>query len=74
MVSKLTRLGDDAAIPVSDELLRQVGIDDSTPLEVRVDDGRIVIERATDTEPDPAFRKAADAVFEERDDLLRRLA
>ncbi|MEM6756833.1 MAG: hypothetical protein AAF586_06670 [Planctomycetota bacterium] len=74
MVAKVINNGTQPAIPVTEEMMRQMGIDAETPLDITVEAGCLVVKRASSATIDASYRKAADEVFDEREDLLRRLA
>jgi len=74
MVAKVICKDSQVAIPVTEEMMRAMGIDADTPLDITVESGRLVVTRAAEPAPDTDFRKAANKVFDERADLLKRLA
>ncbi len=59
------------------KLLSDAGIDFASPLDVRIEAGRIVAVRRDGAEldaPDPAFDEAMAFTFAEYDETLRKLA
>ncbi|MEO0586852.1 MAG: hypothetical protein AAF078_04350 [Planctomycetota bacterium] len=60
MVGKLKQNDSEFALPVSEEVMREMGIDASTPLDLRVQDGCLIVTKASDAAPidlDQALRE-----------------
>jgi antitoxin component of MazEF toxin-antitoxin module len=74
MVKKLTRTGNSLALVLDKPLLEQLGIDESTELELSTNGDVLVVTPVRDPRRDKRFRDAAAKVNRKYAGLFRRLS
>lgn len=73
MFRKVFRSGNSLVVTLPPEV-RDLGIDADSEVDVRVEDGRVVIEAGHRSSVTPEFLEWADAFIERHQQLLERLA
>ncbi len=73
-LTRIEKIGDSAALLLTDEMLDSLGIDFGDEVEVTVADGRLVVQSLTESEPRHGIEKATENVFRRRESAYRRLA
>jgi antitoxin component of MazEF toxin-antitoxin module len=73
LVKKLIRVGDSTGVVLDPEILRQVGAEPDSEVEISIEDGAIVIRPRRYTDDDDA-RAAGRSVIRNRGRLLERLS
>ena len=71
MVTTLRILGDEQFLPIDAETRAALGISEETPLDLKVEDGRLTVAPAT---PDLTFEDACEESLKQNAELYRRLA
>lgn len=74
MTQVLRKDGDSLTLAIDPQLLADLHIDATTPLEVKADGGRIVVTPQRDPQREQAFRASAEKMAERYEQTLRRLA
>ncbi|HVY62029.1 MAG TPA: AbrB/MazE/SpoVT family DNA-binding domain-containing protein [Planctomycetota bacterium] len=74
MVKKLTKHGNSLALVIDRPILDLLGITADTPLEVKTDGRKLVIEAAQDEAHKERVREATARAMEQFGDMLKRLA
>ncbi|HUP49101.1 MAG TPA: AbrB/MazE/SpoVT family DNA-binding domain-containing protein [Thermoanaerobaculia bacterium] len=74
MIKRLTRTGNSVALVLDKPLLEQLGIDESTPLEISTNGDVLVVTPVRDRRRGEALRKALAAMDEKYAGVFRRLA
>jgi antitoxin MazE len=74
MVKKLTRTGNSLALVLDKPLLEQLGIDESTELEISTNGDVLVVTPVRDRARERKFRKAVEKINRKYAGLFRRLA
>ncbi len=74
MIKKLTRTGNSLAIVLDKPLLEQLGIDESTELEISTNGDVLVMTPVRDRAHERKFRKAVERINRKYAGLFRRLA
>ncbi len=74
MIKKLTRTGNSLAIVLDKPLLEQLGIDESTELEISTNGDVLVMTPVRDRGRERKFRKAVERINRKYAGLFRRLA
>ena len=74
MIQKLSKHGDDLALVIDRSILEQLGIDESTPLEISTDGQVLVVSPAQDAEHRKKFEEALEEGNRRYEQTLRRLA
>ncbi len=74
MVKKLTRTGNSLALVLDKPLLEQLGIDESTDLEVSTNGDVLVVTPVRKKARERKFRKAVDKINRRYAGLFRRLS
>ena len=74
MTTRLTRSQDGLALPLTDALLKQLGYDESTPLELGAH-GRVLTVSPSRVAPTaPSFKESAERVHKKHGEVFRRLS
>lgn len=71
MVTSLRIMGNEPFLPIDSEMCAALGIDEQTPLEVKIEDGRLTVSPA---KGNPTFDEASEESLRENAELYRRLA
>jgi len=74
MIKKLTRTGNSIAIVLDKPLLEELGLDESSEVEISTNGQVIVITPKRDSARDRKFRKAVDKVNHKYAGLFKRLS
>ena len=74
MKTKLTRIGDDIALVLDRPLLDELGLDESSEIEVSTNGDVLVMTPVRATGPEEQFRKSAEKVTTKYAGLFKRLA
>ena len=74
MIKKLTRTGNSIAIVLDKPLLEELGLDESSEVEISTNGQVIVITPKRDSARDRKFRKAVDKVNRKYAGLFKRLS
>jgi len=74
MIKKLTRTGNSIAVVLDKPLLEQLGLDESSEVEVSTNGQIIVITPKRDSARDRRFRKAVDKINRKYAGLFKRLS
>ncbi len=74
MVKTLTKHGNSQALVIDKALIEEMGIDESTPLQITVQGGRMIICPVQSSAQEPDYVASVEKVMRERDGLLKRLA
>jgi antitoxin MazE len=73
MIKKLTAIGDSRGLIIEEPILKMLGIDQDTPLEVRTD-GEALIIRPVSHSRSHRVRQATERMMTHHDETLRKLA
>jgi antitoxin MazE len=73
MIKKLTAVGDRQGLIIEEPILKMLGIDKDTPLEVRTDGESLIIRPATESRSQ-RVRQATERMMTHHDETLRKLA
>ena len=74
MVRNLKKLGNTQALVIDKTMREQLGIDENTPLDVTIADGRLIVTPVNVGVGEDVRQQAIDSAFEQYGDVLQRLA
>ena len=74
MIKKLSKHGDDLALVIDRSILAQLGIDETTPLEISTDGRALVVSPAQDEERRKRFEEALAEGNRRYEKTLKRLS
>ncbi len=74
MKKKLTRTGNSVALVLDKSMLKQLGVDETSEVEVSMNGDVLVMTPVRDDAQDEDFRKSADKIHSKYAGLFRRLA
>lgn len=74
MKKKLTRTGNSVALVLDKPLLEQLGLDETSEVEVSTNGELLVVTPVRDAAREEKFRKAAEKIFAKYDGVFRRLS
>jgi antitoxin MazE len=74
MKKKLTRTGNSVALVLDKPMLKQLGVDETSEVEVSMNGDVLVMTPVRDDARDEDFRKSADKIHSKYAGLFRRLA
>ena len=74
MKKKLTRTGNSVALVLDKPMLKQLGVDETSEVEVSMNGDVLVLTPVRDDTRDEDFRKSADKIHSKYAGLFRRLA
>lgn len=74
MVRNLKKLGNTQALVIDKTMREQLGIDENTPLDVTIADGRLIVTPVNVGVGDDVRQKAIDSAYAQYGDVLQRLA
>jgi len=74
MRTRLTRIGDDVALPLDRALLEQLDLDEHSEVELSVERGVLVVEPVGASARDRSFRESVKKMDEQYAGVFQRLA
>ncbi len=72
MITKLVRIGDDIALVLDPPILKELGLDEGSEVDLSIDDGALVVTPVRDREQ--RFRQATEEIDRKYADVFRRLS
>lgn len=71
---KVTKVGENLVLPLSAEMLREIGVVEGENIDISIVDGKGVFQRTEIKDDEREFRAIAKSVFDDYDEVFTALA